>query len=227
MQQWQSVLPGIEFVQRRERAGGTEDWVSLARIDLSVATLRVRYDPVSPRRVREWFGATQPALVINGGFFTPENRAAGLLIADGTTYGQTYKGFGGMLSIRGDTPQLQWLARQPYKADASVAQALQSFPMLVLDGQVVDGIPDDGSRNRRSFAGIDRAGRLVLGVCQSPVWTMTDLARFLQSSELLSIDDALNLDGGASSGFWMQGVPESILLDSIEAVPAVITVVSR
>jgi uncharacterized protein YigE (DUF2233 family) len=226
MTQWQSTARGVEFIQRRERAGETDDWVTLVRVDPRVATLRVHYAPDTPRNVREWFDALNTSVVINAGFFTPEKRAAGLVISDGTSSGQTYKGFGGMFGIRNGKPQLQWLARKPYTKDALITQAVQSFPMLLVDGRIVSGLPDDGSRNRRSFVGIDQEGRVVLGVCHSPVWTMTDLARYLLNNPLLNLTDALNLDGGASSGLWLRGVPEAILADSIESVPSVISVES-
>jgi uncharacterized protein YigE (DUF2233 family) len=174
--------------------------------------------------VREWFSTLNADVVINAGFFTPEKHATGLVIADGKNAGQTYKGFGGMFSVRDGTPSLQWLARQPYVNDAHITQAVQSFPMLLVSGQIVDGLPDDGSRNRRSFVGIDHTGRIVLGVCHSPLWTMTDLAKYLVDNPLLELTTAMNLDGGASSGLWIRGVTEAILLDSVESVPSVITV---
>jgi uncharacterized protein YigE (DUF2233 family) len=226
MAQWQPLGPGVEFLQRLEPVGDVQGWVLVARIQPAATTLRVHYTPETPRRVRQWAGDTRADVVINAGFFTEDMRAAGLIIADGQRYGQTYRGFGGMFSLRDGLPDLQWLAQQPYVPDAGITQAVQSFPMLLLDGQMVDGIPDDGSRNRRSFIGIDREGRVIVGVCQSPVWTMTDLARMLESSEFMSLDRAVNLDGGASSGLWIQGVSEVALMDSIEEVPSVIAVTS-
>ncbi|MCL5994671.1 MAG: phosphodiester glycosidase family protein [Chloroflexi bacterium] len=228
MNTWQPIRPGVEFLQRQERVNDMDDWVTLVRIDLATASLRVHYDPEEVRTVREWFDATQADVVINAGFFTEDKKATGLVIADGQSFGRTYKGFGGMFSLRDNEQaravELQWLARKPYVADPSIAQAIQSFPMLLLDGEIVDGIPDDGSRNRRSFIGINRAGHVILGVCQSPVWTMTDLAQFLATSELLDLSNAVNLDGGASSGLWMRGVSEAVLVNSLEAVPTVITI---
>ena len=227
MSQWKPVGNGIEYIQRRERTSGIEDWVTTVRVDLNKAQLHLRYTPDSPQFVRNWFAAVDPDVVINAGFFTPENTTAGLLVANGKRYGQTYKGFGGMFAIRDGKAQLQWLARTPYLADPRVTEALQSYPMLVLDGQLVNGIPEDGTRNRRSFIGIDREGRVVLGVCQSPVWTITDLASYLLSNPLYNLRSVLNLDGGSSSGIWIRGVPDALLLDSLNQVPAVITINSR
>ncbi len=221
---WQPLRAGIEYVQRREPVAGTDDWVTVVRVDLTKVKLRVYYAPENPRSVRGWFNAINPDMVINAGFFTEENKATGIVIANGKRYGQTYKGFGGMFSLRDGKPQLQWLARAPYAPDDHVTQAIQSFPMLILNGTLVDGIPDDGTRNRRSFIAIDQNGRLLLGTCQSPVWTMGDLAHYLDKNPLLNIASALNLDGGASSGIWMRDVPDVLLMDSLDVVPTVIAI---
>jgi hypothetical protein len=37
----------------------------------------------------------------------------------------------------------------------------------------------------------------------------------------------MNLDGGASSGMWVNGVPEAMLVDSLDPVPAVVEIVAR
>jgi uncharacterized protein YigE (DUF2233 family) len=227
MSQWLAISNGVEYIQRREHVGDIQDWVISVRVDLNKAILHLNYAPDSPRMVRNWFSLVNADAVINAGFFTPDNTTAGLLIANGKRFGQTYKGFGGMFSIRDGKPHLQWLARTPYVADPRVTEALQSYPMLILDGKLIDGIPDDGNRNRRSFLGIDREGRVVLGVCQSPVWTITDLAGYLVSNPLYNMASVVNLDGGSSSGLWLRGVPDALLLDSLNVVPAVIAINSR
>ncbi len=226
MTQWQELSHGLDFLQRYVQVGQTDDWVTTVRFDPRTVSVRVRYAPATPHSVREWYDALNVDVVINAGFFTPEKRAAGLIISDGKRYGQTYKGFGGMFSMRGATPSLQWLARQPYVNDQRITQAVQSFPMLIVNGQIVPNLPDDGNRSRRSFIGVDRQGRVVLGVCQSAVWTMTDLAKYLANNPFLGLVAALNLDGGTSTGLWVRGVSEVTLVDSIDTVPEVITVQS-
>jgi len=224
MATWQPIGNGIEYVQRREHVAQTDDWVTVVRIDLSKTNLRIYYAPDNPRTVRNWFDAITPDVVINAGFFTPDNTATGIVVANGKRSGQSYKGFGGMFMVRDGKPQLQWLARTPYLPDERVTQAIQSFPMLMLNGTLVDGIPDDGTRNRRSFIAIDRSGRVLLGTCQSPIWTMGDLARLLVNNPLLNVMNALNLDGGASSGIWVRGVADALLMDSLDVVPTVIAI---
>jgi hypothetical protein len=221
---WRALRPGIELAQGNVEMGGSVDWLTLVRIAPAQAVFRVRYAPGAPLRVRAWQAATGSRIVINAGFFTADHTATGLLIADGQVHGRSYTGFGGMFSVRDGQPALRWLATQPYRPDQRITQAVQSFPMLAHDGGAISSIPEDGSRNRRSFIAVDRQARVVMGVTTAPIWTLTGLAAYLVEQSGLDLSEALNLDGGASSGLWIAEVPEISLVDSIDGVPAVITV---
>lgn len=221
---WRDVKPGLQAMLLRARVGKRDELVVLVRVDPAQHPIRVLYDPVQPRLVREWFDTTQADAVINAGFFLDDRTTAGLLITGGKVFGNSYKGFGGMFVMRGATPSIQWLRTQPYQPDASMTHAVQAAPMLVQNGRVVQGITDNGERNRRSFVAVDRNGRVLLGVSQTAAWSLTDLATFLARTPKLEIDDALNLDGGASSGLWVRSTIDPALTNSFDAVPSVIVV---
>lgn len=225
--QWRDIKPGIEFMRLQGKVGEADELLLVMRIDLQQASLRVLYEPQLPRTVHEWQVYTGADLVINGSFFDEANRATGLLIADEQTFGRSYRGFGGMFTLRGDEPSLQWLRTQPYRPDPAITQAVQSFPMLVADAQRVAGISDDGERNRRSFIALDREGRVLLGVTQMAQWMLNDLADFLAASPELRVVHALNLDGGASTGLWMSGPFEGASMNSLEPVPSVIAITTN
>ncbi len=226
------VRPGIEILVVPVVVTGVEagEILVVARIDPAKADVRVRYAPKQPRPVQTWLAESGADIVINAGYFTQDNLATGLLIADGAITGQTYRGFGGLFAVRAGPPatlSLQWLKEQPFVADRKITQAVESFPMLVRKGKVVDGINDDGRRNRRSFVALDRSGRLLLGVSRYASLTLTDLAAVLAGQPALDIDAALNLDGGASSGLGIRAPGDALAIDSFEAVPAVITVTGK
>ena len=228
--EWREIGPGIEFRHTSVNVGEWVDWLVLLRVDPAQADVQVHYSPGQPQQVREWQILTGAEVVINAGFFNHENQATGLVISDGQVFGQTYRGFGGMFSVRDGALFLRWLAEEPFRADGpdgQIMQAIQSFPMLARNGEVIDSIPDDGERNRRSFVGMDRAGRVVFGVTTAPVWSLTALAEYLIRQSDLALDSALNLDGGASSGVWVKGVQDALLVNSIDKVPAVIAVIPR
>lgn len=222
--QWQAVRPGIAVMHVIGTVGDRQEALILARVNPSEVQVQIQYAQQSPRRVREWLLESGADLVINGGYYSPENQALGLLIADKQAFGQSYRGFGGMFSVRGNRLGLQWLKTQPYRADKTIDHALQCFPMLVTRGKVVEGIQDNGEQNRRSFVALDKQGRVIFGVTQAAQWTLTDLARYLQGNTDLNLVEALNLDGGSSSGLWMRGIDDALLTDSFDAVPVVIIV---
>jgi uncharacterized protein YigE (DUF2233 family) len=221
---WRVLKPGIETTAFQTKIGELNESFIVARIDPKQATIRVLYEPQSPKTVRDWFGTSRADVVINAGFFLESKETTGLLIADGKSFGKSYRGFGGMFALRGQQASLQWLRVQPYRADQRITQAVQGFPMLVANDKVPSILTDNGERNRRSFVAIDRQGRVLLGITQLAAMTLTDLAKFLELSQELDVRDALNLDGGASSGLWMGGDFDSALADSFEAVPSVVVV---
>jgi uncharacterized protein YigE (DUF2233 family) len=221
---WREIKPGLEAMLLRASVGRRNELVVMVRVDPALHAVRVHYDYNQPRLVRKWFDDTLVDVAINAGFFLDTKQTAGLLIVNGAVFGRSYTGFGGMFAMRGTQASIRWLRTQPYEPDASITYAVQSLPMLVQNGRVVQGINDDGERNRRSFVAVDRNGRVLLGVGQTASWTLTDLANFLARTPALEIDDALNLDGGASSGMWVRGSIDPALTNSLEAVPSVITV---
>ena len=228
--QWKTSRPGIEYRAARGRViSGTEqadELLLIMRIDPKRVQLKVRYAPSATQHVRDWLESTQADVVINGGYFDEQNVATALVIVDGVATGKSYSGFGGLFALRKNgnstTPSLQWLKTKPYRPDPNITDALQGSPMLVYNGRSVPGISDNGARNRRSFVAIDKQGRVLLGICQYAQWTLTDLAHYLAEASDLQIQNALNLDGGASTGLWLRGGPEALLTDSFEKVPMVI-----
>jgi uncharacterized protein YigE (DUF2233 family) len=226
------LRPGIEILVVPLVVAGVESGETLvvARIDPAKADVRVRYAPKQPKSVQSWLKDEAADIVINAGYFTQDNLATGLLIADGAITGQTYRGFGGLFTVRSGPPatlSLQWLKEKPYVADRKITHAVESFPMLLRGGKVVDGINDDGRRNRRSFVALDRSGRLLLGVSRYASLTLTDLAAALAGQPALAIDAALNLDGGASSGLGIRAPVDALSIDSFDEVPAVIVVTGK
>jgi uncharacterized protein YigE (DUF2233 family) len=225
---WKPAMPGVDYMLAEMTVNERKEWVLMARVDPSQVNMRVHYDPAQPKSAREWQGHTQAGLVINGGFFNIENKVTGLLIADGNSSGRSYRGFGGMFSVGPDgAPALQWLRDDPYRANGNITQAVQGFPMLVVNGERIPTMDDNGERNRRSFVALDAQGRVLLGVTQMAQWSLTDLADFLAGDSSLGVVSALNLDGGASSGLWMAGALDGVSMNSFDPVPAVIAVTSR
>jgi len=226
---WRKVTVGIEVINLRAHSNSlnVDHPITVVRIDPTRVDIKVQYTPTDPHRMSDWHNVTDADVIINAGFFTPQKTATGLLITNGKAYGQSYKGFGGMFSIRDGKPRLQGLGSQPYTPDVKITQAVQTFPMLVQNSKVMQNLPTEDRHTYRSFIGIDKMGKVLLGITRSSSWLLSDLAAMLASHPTLNIDSALNLDGGASTGIWLRGVPEGDLTDSYDTVPSVITVKSK
>jgi exopolysaccharide biosynthesis protein len=181
----------------------------------------VGYRPGRPQSLQQWLTEEDALAVVNGGFFTEGFEATGLTIADGQVYGSTYVGFGGMLSIAADGPQLRWLRQLPYNPAESLLAALQSFPILVKPGGQGGYSDDSVLRARRTVIGQDMSGRILLVVASSGALTLAEISRFLTDSDL-DLAVALNLDGGASSGLLLKEPSEGI--PAFTLLPTVITI---
>jgi len=223
---WQTVQPGIELRQVRVETGDVTERLTIVRLNPDSVRFRVHYDPIAPRSVNGWAERLQPLLVVNGGYFTPENETTGLLISDGQIWGTRYGGFAGMLAVTPDDGvSVRWLRDQPYDPGEPLKEALQSFPVLVKPGGVM-GFPadaDDGRPARRTVVAQDYQGRILIIVAPRGTLSLHELARFLAESDL-DLDVALNLDGGYSTGLWLQADGLIVNIDSLIPVPSVVSV---
>lgn len=229
---WQAVADGMEVRRMRVAVdGGMVERMTLVRLDPAQVRFRVLYTPGEGRRVSEWVSSLRaagrsPLLVVNGGYFTPEYHATGLLVSDGRVYGTSYSGFGGMLAVLpGRRVEVRWLVARPYDPAEVLVEAVQSFPVLVRPGGVLGFPPDadDGRTARRTVVAQDRGGRVLFIVAQDGFFSLHALARWLLESDL-DLDVALNLDGGQSTGLYLWAGEATVQIDSGVPVPAVIVV---
>jgi uncharacterized protein YigE (DUF2233 family) len=201
--------------------------LSIARLDPAQVRLRVAYTPEQPRALRAWFDEAQPLVAINGGFFKDDYHGTALVISDGQASGPSYEGFGGMLTIAaGGDVSLRALSDQPYDPAEPLAQAMQSFPMLIFPGGAPAEIEDNGERARRSAVAMDRAGNLLLIASPTSEFTLHGLAAWLSQSDL-EVDRALNLDGGSSTGLFVGAGEAREQIDSFGPLPLVLLVEAK
>jgi exopolysaccharide biosynthesis protein len=203
---------------------GDDDIVTIVRFDLNHITLSVGYQPNQPMLLSSWMKQEKATAVINGGYFDASDNATALVVSNGQSYGQSYQGFGGMLSVNAQgTISLRSLSQQPYDPNSEqLKQATQSSPMLVLNGKRTQ-FQADASMTPRSVVATDEQGRLLFIVSPGQVFSLDELADQLVSSDL-SIYNALNLDGGASTGLYVNAGKQHVSLDSASMLPIVIIV---
>jgi exopolysaccharide biosynthesis protein len=174
--------------------------------------------------ISEWMKQEHAIAVMNGGYFDQENQTKGLVISDGQTSGTSYDGFGGMLSVDSQgNVSLRSLRDQPYDPNnEQIQQATQSSPMLIVNGKRTQ-FSANAASSRRSVVALDKQGHLLLIASAGQAFSLDELADLLASSDL-SINTALNLDGGASTGLYVNAGSQHVAIDSFVGLPIVIVV---
>jgi len=225
---WSDAAPGIQLrYEDWKSPAGDEDTVTIVRFDLRHIRLTVAYQPTKPLLLSQWMQKEQATAVINGGYFDQQHHATGLVISNGQTFGTSYQGFGGMLAVDNQGQvQLRYLSQQPYDANEGLQQVTQSAPMLILPGGNRAHFNADAASSRRSVVALDKQGRLLFITSPSNAFSLDELADLLVASDL-SIDVALNLDGGSSTGLYMHAGSQHVSIDSLAQLPIVIIVKER
>ncbi len=221
--EWQQLAPGLE-----QRAYTPNDnplaQIIVLRIDPNMYTFRAHYRAGSPLGLGEWESTLSDAVaLVNANFFDPQNRVLGLLVSDGMVYGSSYFGRGGTFVIQNGQARVRSNLVEPYQGEA-LEQAVQAFPMLVLDGVSIFEDLSATSTSRRTIVAQDIQGRILLMVTPFLGLLLTELSVYLPTTDM-GIVNAVNLDGGGSTMMFV--APSNFRLPSLDPVPSVLAVYPR
>lgn len=223
---WNKAAPGVEVRSETWKSPSNSlvsDTVSIVRFDLHSVKLSVAYQPNQPLSMQDWMHKENATALINGGYFDSQDNATALVISNGQAFGTSYPDFGGMLDVDAQgNVQLRSLSKQPYDSSEGLTQATQCSPMLLIDGQRTQ-FNSDAKTSPRSVAAIDNQGRLLFIVSPGIAFTLDDMATLLAKSDL-GLVNALNLDGGSSTGLYVNAGSQSVERDSYVNLPLVIVV---
>ena len=147
---------------------------------------------------------------VNGGFFHPDWRALGLVIAGGRHINrfETSKLLSGVVYSDARGTHIERRAR--FRDHAGIEALLQTGPYLVEHGRAVRGLSRANPR-RRTFIATDWRGHWALGATTTQL-TLAELAEVLTAPGTLTpwpVERAINLDGGSSTGFFFDRGPEA------------------
>ncbi len=219
---WQLLQTGLErrIIRLLNENGRQTEQINLLRIDPGLFEFRIGYSPGQPKPLPTWQQETNALIVVNGGFFTPEFAATGLVVVEGQVSGSSYVGFGGMVTMDQDGVEVRSLRERPYVSTETFDYALQAFPMLVLNGEPAYQTPDFDAA-RRTVIGVDENGRVLLIVASWGSFTLAEFSSYLANADF-GLVNALNLDGGTSTGLTVADPPESV--PGFTAVPSAILI---
>jgi exopolysaccharide biosynthesis protein len=195
------------------------------RIDPAHYTFRVHYRPGQPLTAQQWADALPDAVaLVNANFFTTQHQVLGLLVADGVVYSPAMPNLGGIFQVQAGQVRVRSNIAEPY-AGEPLEQAVQAYPMLVLNGKAAypGGQPDRPTR--RTVVGQDAAGRILLMATPLLGMTLADLSAYLPTTDL-GLVNAFNLDGGSSTLMVIRP-PDAYQISSFDPVPAVLAVYPR
>ncbi|MEO6433606.1 MAG: phosphodiester glycosidase family protein [Sphingomicrobium sp.] len=161
----------------------------------------------SPKRHFQDLGLDQAsvAFAMNAGMFDEAGRPIGLAVVDGhPVHPIALRPGGGNFGMKPNGVFLvhksgaaEIVVSEKYRADADIAFATQSGPMLVIEGRLHPQFAPDGeSRNMRNAVGIAPGGKPSFVMSEDPV-SLGKLARFFR--DRLKVRDALYFDGSVSS----------------------------
>lgn len=144
---------------------------------------------------------------VNGGYFQRDGTPLGLVVSGGKTLhpAEASKILTGVLVV---TPWGATLLRTAeFRPGGTVREALQAGPFLVDRGRPVPGL-NATRRAERTVLVADRKG--VTALVTTEAVTLAELGNLLAVPGLIegvTVERALNLDGGTSTALWVWGDP--------------------
>jgi uncharacterized protein YigE (DUF2233 family) len=226
---WEQVMPGLEIRTEWIVADSVNAPIEMTvvRVNPTLFELKVHYDSGNIARVSEWQARTGAVFLVNGGFFLPTKETLGLIVTGGQSYGVSFEGHGGMLSVSEGGVYIRSLAQFPYLPGESLEEAVQGRPMLLYPGRFPVQFTLSDELSRRTAVGQDSQGRLVFMVNDYGTLSLYALRDWLADNDDLDLWAAFNLDGGGSTGMALQVGGRSLLIDSWSLVPSVVAVYPR
>lgn len=201
----QPVVPFAPTIQRVRATRGVGAY-KIYRFRVPLAQVQLGYvDLGMTPRLDTALDHEHAALVVNAGFFGPENEAQGLTVADGQTLAPFVRSFSGLLTVTGGRGVLHDAEALDARRAGRLATefAIQAKPRLVVARRVNIHSETHQHANRTALCLRSRGRLLEIIVTQGEANTTSDGPTLLELARRLAqlgCVDALNLDGGPSSG---------------------------
>lgn len=197
----QPSAPGVEFTRVTLSSGDTRAEVHVVSFPQKSHTLAVADNPDRALSLSDAAAQAGAVAGVNGGYFHPDWRPLGVVVSGGRVLHsfETARLLSGVVFA---TTKSIGISRAAGYKGKSVRAALQAGPFLVENGKTVPGLNALKSATRTVvYLAGERAGLV-----------MTSRLTLAETSDLLTtpgfehapISRALNLDGGSSSGLWVQ-----------------------
>ncbi len=215
---WVAVQPGVDYKQQAVTISTAEEVFHLVRIDQTQAVAQVAVAETTPQSVSDWAAQLGANVVINGSYFDEQYQLVTRTKVDEQTYGVLLSGPTGVVYL--DNAEQLWRIIPWSGADITAATALQSYPVLLSDGDIKFTTGSQASAQRTVIA-TDGEQRLYFIVAEYGVLSLAELAQALAKLDISNLT-ALNLDGGPSTGLFVAGNEAVSFTDDSAPVPSVL-----
>jgi exopolysaccharide biosynthesis protein len=229
---WIPAVKGIEYAQLT-LLNLDKKWGSIVavRIDPAAVMFRIYYHPGKRETIPQW--ATElpgAALIINANYFHPNGHPVGMVrIGNGILNPPTDRPDSGQFQVSDETPSIGPLVtKSSTKPSKLYIESFEAFPLLVRGTQPITTYSDDTAmeKARRTVIALDDTGHILIFVTWPTEMTLPEMTHWLLTSGL-SIVDALNLDGGASTQIHLISAELSQALQGDASVPVVLAAFPR
>lgn len=190
----------------------------------------IEYDPAA-NYISRWQSNSEE-IIINGGYFNEDYSPSGFLVKNGVRVGSKMfdQDKSGLIVITDGVISIRDLGVRPIEKNETFEFALQSYPFLIKNSKPAL-TEDSGKTAKRTIVGVDVDGNTYIVVL------LTEVSLYEAMNKLTGLKipftQAINLDGGPSTGiyknwngenFWHEGynkVPSIIRFKKKSRVPAV------
>ncbi len=174
----------------------------------------------SPARIAEWAqGMPSATVLLNGVYFHEDFSPSGWMKQDGSVVGT--REFDWERSAAVVLNPVFSIGTASSSADLrEVQDAFQTYPFLIRHG-VAAVQEDSGLIARRTFMGLDAEGRIYVGIVPGGLLSLYALSQAL-SALSIAWQEVVNMDGGPSSGLFVQGSERTDMWNSDAPVPNVV-----
>jgi len=198
--------PAVDHLRQQVRVKGEDRriWIDLVLFDDRQVQLQVVDNPTEPRpHLMEAMKKSGAIAGINGGYFHPDYRPAGMIVSKGKVVAKPEKAklLSGAIVV--DSDGVEILRYRELPDVSSLKAGIQAGPFLIDGGQVVQGLSHD-RRAKRTIVATDGGHRHAL-IVTGPL-TLAQAAEMLDELTLTpewKIERALNLDGGSSTTLYV------------------------
>lgn len=228
---WQNIEKGLDFA--RYTLGPEEALLRSEVLLLKISPeffsfdLSIRKEAPRVDNVKNLTKASGALAGINANFFDPKNKPLGILIKDARILQNMHRQgnvLTGVFSIDSTGPKIEY---RDLFSSVNKLLALQAGPRLIEDGKVLK-LSSPEVTSRRSGVALTRKNEVILYVTllRFPGASLLEIQHMLIQPEL-EIKDALNLDGGGSSQFYLDKIgslSEEINISGGDDVPVALVI---